>query len=79
VKHVDAPDGKNGRRVTCIFYGNFDWKPEHGGELKIFLPTGEAKIIEPRANRLVLFQSQYFPHEVLSSYAQRLAVTMWFH
>ena len=38
VKHVDNPDG-NGRLLTCIYYINAEWQPQHGGELVLCVFT----------------------------------------
>lgn len=83
VKHVDNTLGTDGRRLTAIIYLNRDWKPEDGGRLRIFEPTMasvQAKAdVDPLWNRLLLFWStKEVPHEVLSSYRDRTAVSIWY-
>jgi Rps23 Pro-64 3,4-dihydroxylase Tpa1-like proline 4-hydroxylase len=88
VRHYDVPRGKSEvsrskRRLTCIFYANLDWKEEDGGHLKLYIPNTsnpeEFHLISPIANRLVIFQSEYFAHEVCPSFASRYAITLWMH
>lgn len=82
----DAGKGErcNGRRLTAVFYLNRDWKPQHGGQLRIFPPNdahGSEPVAEvaPLAGRLLLFLSDHrCPHEVLPSHVMRYAVTVWF-
>eukprot|EP00439_Symbiodinium_sp_Y106_P034700 s4847_g4.t1 len=83
IKHVDNSLGTDGRRLTAVLYLNKDWKPEHGGCLRVFEPTMQScqvkRDIEPVWNRLVVFWStQEVPHEVLSSFKDRMAVSVWF-
>jgi Rps23 Pro-64 3,4-dihydroxylase Tpa1-like proline 4-hydroxylase len=87
VRHLDSTPGGPDRRLTCLFYLNKDWKKEHGGCLRLFLPR-EAVVegndeeeldIEPLMNRLIVFQSRTVPHEVMASFADRMAITMWFY
>jgi SM-20-related protein len=80
-RHLDAVAGSNQtsrRKITAIYYANADWKPQDGGCLKLFLLDGEQKLIEPVANRLVVFSSPLLFHEVLPSHHFRAAVTCWF-
>jgi len=83
IKHVDNTLGTDGRRLTAVLYLNRHWSPKDGGCLRIFEPTMQncqvKRDIEPLWNRLVLFWStQEVPHEVLASYKDRLAVSVWF-
>jgi SM-20-related protein len=55
---------------------NKNWKPENGGELKLYLENGEELTIEPRAGTLVVFES-HMEHEVLMSHADRYSITGW--
>lgn len=79
-RHLDAFKGKNqrNRRLTAIYYLNPRWMPGHGGELEIYLPTGELQL-EPVADRLVVFFAEQLEHAVLPTQAERLALTAWFH
>lgn len=85
----------NGRRLTAIFYLNASWRARNGGELLIYPRLVDAGQTNPRAdaasaaasgrvaplfNRLVLFYADVrVPHEVLPSYADRFAVTVWYY
>ena len=72
VRHRDAPEKQNRRRVTAIVYLNPGWTPADGGQLRI----GEHDL-EPIAGRLVVFLSERVEHEVLPAHAPRYAVTAW--
>lgn len=66
VKHRDALPYKAGRKLTLIYYLNENWRPEHGGELRLWpLPEGEAPplTLAPVRDRLVVFISS-LEHEV---------------
>jgi len=80
IRHLDAYVGSSTRRLTCLYYMNPDWKKEHGGELRIFDPKGNGyHDIEPLGDRLLIFQSRLLEHEVLPSYRERYALTVWFY
>jgi SM-20-related protein len=76
VKHIDALPKKNLRRVTALLYLNPDWKPEHGGHLRLHLDP--ELDVEPKLNRLVVFLSERIFHEVRPAFAPRLTLTAWF-
>jgi SM-20-related protein len=76
-RHRDAFPGDDNRRLTAIVYLNSDWRPEHGGQLRLFAPA--PLDVEPRADRLVVFLSERLEHEVLESHADRYAATAWFY
>jgi SM-20-related protein len=78
VRHRDAFPGQGNRRLTAICYLNPDWRPEHGGALRLYLEGG-ALDVEPRLDRLVVFLSERVEHEVLPAFAPRLAATAWFY
>jgi SM-20-related protein len=76
-RHFDALHGPENRRVTAIVYLNSGWIPAHRGQLRIW---GEApRLIEPLLGRLVVFLSERVEHEVLSSRANRMAITAWYY
>jgi SM-20-related protein len=77
-RHRDAFPGQSNRRVTAIYYANPDWRPEHGGQLRLYLDTG-AREVEPTLDRLVVFLSEQLEHEVLPAHAPRLALTAWLY
>ena len=77
VRHCDALQGEDNRRLTAIVYLNPEWIEAHGGKLRLCLdPPVE---IEPTLGRLVVFLSEKVEHEVLPSMANRLAATAWYY
>ena len=68
-RHSDAQNASR-RVLTAIYYPNVDWAPADGGHLRlhgyagIAAHTGWPVDIEPRADRLLLFDSS-MDHEVL--------------
>jgi SM-20-related protein len=79
-KHRDRFQNDNGRRLSLVFFLNKDWQSHDGGELVIYDPEDEdriLKIVSPSFGTLVLFDSQRFPHEVRAPKRQRLSLTGW--
>lgn len=80
-RHKDAFDKGNLRTVSLVLYLNETWKPEWGGQLRIFSGTHEGEIateVEPVGGRLVLFMSSEIEHEVVPSTVERRSFTGWF-
>jgi SM-20-related protein len=78
-RHRDTFTGGPGsRRLTAIWYLNPGWRPEHGGVLRLHLPSGPLDV-EPRLDRLVVFRSEQVEHEVLPARAPRYAATAWYY
>lgn len=76
-RHKDSFRGSQGRRVTAIYYLNPDWRPEHGGALRLH-PEGQAPLeVPPALNTLVVFLSERVEHEVLPNFSPRYALTAW--
>lgn len=78
VRHRDAFPGQSNRRVTAIYYANPDWRPEHGGLLRLYLDDGTLDVA-PTLDRLVVFLSERLEHEVLPAHAPRFALTAWYY
>lgn len=75
-RHKDSFVGDDNRRITAIVYLNADWRPEHGGQLRIH---GHGEVdLWPLLDRLVVFTSSRVEHEVLPSFAERWAMTAWY-
>ena len=74
--HRDNPQGKNGRIVSSVYYLHPEWQSDWGGQLRLQDKSGTWHIIEPRPNRIALFQSDLL-HEVLEAKQQRLSITAW--
>lgn len=83
IKHKDTcyddkSSRKTCRKLTCLYYLNPDWKDQDGGQLRIHL-NSESWDISPQLDRLVVFRSTDVEHEVLPSFADRLALTVWYY
>ena len=74
--HRDNPQGKNGRMISAVYYLHDEWQEDWGGELRLQDKQGEWHIIQPKPNRIALFQSDLL-HEVLKAKHQRLSITAW--
>ncbi|WP_233614232.1 2OG-Fe(II) oxygenase [Corallococcus sp. AB032C] len=78
-RHRDAFPGQANRRLTAIWYANADWRPEHGGMLRLFpeeASTGAAmEVVAPVLDRLVVFLSERLAHEVLPAHAPSIGRT----
>ncbi|XP_066280658.1 egl nine homolog 1-like [Branchiostoma lanceolatum] len=81
IRHVDNP-GKDGRRITALFYLNKQWDVQtQGGNLRLFPGDKDQYLdITPLANRLLLFWSdRRNPHEVQPANDMRYAITVWYY
>ena len=84
-KHYDNSGLSDTRKVTALYYMNFNWKPEHGGCFRIYNPGEDDKVtdITPIADRLLVFWSDRLVHSVEPSFApggkedHRYALTLW--
>lgn len=74
--HRDNPQQKNNRILSCVLYVNETWQSEWGGQLRLQDKNDQWHILEPKANRLVIFYSDLL-HEVLAAQHQRLSITAW--
>ncbi|NCN87895.1 MAG: 2OG-Fe(II) oxygenase [Gallionella sp.] len=79
-KHSDVLQGKKNRILTTVLYLNKDWQAANGGELVVYDPTGMSVIarVNPAFGTMIIFLSESFPHEVLTSLATRRSITGWF-
>ena len=78
-KHLDAFRGEKNRVVTTVYYLNDSWSEGDGGELLVYDANDkELARVMPRANSLVVFMSEKFPHEVLPAKAKRYSIAGWF-
>ena len=74
--HRDNPQDKNGRMISSVYYLHGQWQTDWGGELRLQDKHSQWHIIQPKPNRMALFQSDLL-HEVLISKQQRLSITAW--
>ena len=81
-------DCHNSCEDTAILYTSIDWKPAHHGGCLRYWPDGNDggnedspplyEEVAPRAGTLVIFRSKtLLLHEVLPSYARRIALSLW--
>ncbi len=79
-KHRDRFQHDNGRRLSLVFFLNADWQSAHQGELVIYDPKDEQKVLRsilPELGTLVLFASDRMVHEVKPTLRLRLSITGW--
>ncbi len=76
-KHLDQFDSRTNRMITLVIYLNEGWQKGDGGELEVFLKSGESAIVEPLDARCVMFKSAEVPHRVLESHKNRKSLTGW--
>ncbi len=79
-KHLDAFAGAKNRVLSTVLYLNEDWREEEGGELLLYAAGEELafEAILPEYNRLVVFLSERFPHEVKPATRARHSIAGWF-
>jgi len=81
-RHTDAFQGLSNRKLTTVYYLNPDWLTDDGGELIMYADENSSnafQTITPQMNRLVVFLSESFPHEVLPAHKDRYSIAGWFH
>lgn len=80
-RHLDAYKGGNANRVvSVVVYLNPNWLPEHGGELALFSNESDQVGIKvtPSFGTVLVFLSEEFPHEVLTTHSDRYSIAGWF-
>jgi SM-20-related protein len=79
-RHVDAFGGSRNRVLSTVLYLNADWRQEEGGELLVYAEDQAEPLasVQPRHNRLVVFLSERFPHEVKPATRVRHSIAGWF-
>jgi len=75
-RHLDQFKSDDHRKLSAICYLNKNWEPEHGGQLRMYLPEGEKDYL-PTAGRLICFRSDMIEHEVLPATRERMSITGW--
>ena len=75
-RHLDKFRNDSGRKLSFICYLNQDWQADNGGELVLYLP-GEDKKVLPLGGRLIVFESDKIEHEVLPANRERRSLTGW--
>jgi SM-20-related protein len=78
--HLDQFNADSSRQLSYVYYLNINWNERAGGELILYSNDNtELKRIEPIANRLIIFLSREFPHEVKIANQPRKSIVGWFH
>lgn len=78
-KHLDSFKNSKNRVVTTVYYLNEGFEKSDGGELIIYDENDtEITRVVPKANSLVVFMSERFPHEVLPAQSLRYSIAGWF-
>ena len=81
-RHLDSFQNDNKRKLSIAFYLNSeDWLQTDGGALALYLEGDQSEeqtiLVNPIAGRMVIFESQKIPHEVLIAHRDRLSITGW--
>jgi SM-20-related protein len=84
-KHFDAfkqdkSKVNNNRSLSTVFYLNPDWAKKDGGELLLYADEQPSPvlIVPPTFNSCIIFLSDTFPHEVLTSNSDRYSIAGWY-
>jgi SM-20-related protein len=80
-RHLDSFQNDHKRKLSIAFYLNpEDWTETDGGALALYIKgAGEEQtvLVPPVGGRMVIFESQKIPHEVLKANGDRLSITGW--
>ena len=80
-KHLDRFQKTGHRVVSCLLYLNDGWKPEDGGQLRLYDGSEEDagyQDVLPEGGNFVIFLSSSVYHEVLPAHRERVSLTGWF-
>lgn len=84
-RHLDAFKGdtsgvRSNRVLSTVFYLNPNWIENDGGELLLYADeqVSPLLIVPPVFNTCMLFLSDTFPHEVLTSRCDRYSIAGWY-
>ncbi len=74
--HKDNPAGRDERVISAVYYLNDDWTDSDGGEILVVDKLGNEQKLLPKANRLVLFDSDLL-HQVNITNRTRFSIATW--
>lgn len=74
--HSDNPRGRDERVLSAVFYLNAKWNAQDGGELVLVDKHETPQTLLPKANRLVVFDSN-LAHQVKLTARQRYSIATW--
>jgi hypothetical protein len=79
-RHIDNTTN-DGRRITLLIYLNPEWNIEvDQGALRLTPQNSDIGVdVYPECGRLAMFYSADMPHEVLPTYGDRHAITVWYY
>ena len=78
-KHLDTFKNSKNRVVTVVYYLNENWDEGNGGELVIYdKEDNYLTKVTPNGNKMIVFMSEQFPHEVLPAKSERYSISGWF-
>ncbi len=75
-RHLDRFKHDSGRQISVITYLNDDWVDADGGELVLYLDSGE-KTIRLKSGRAVFFKADEIEHEVKVAHRGRMSIAGW--
>lgn len=80
-RHLDQFRSDSRRKLSVVCYLNETWDETDGGQLVLHLPQDNGSdhqtVVSPIGGRLVCFESERLPHEVLPATRERLSLTGW--
>jgi SM-20-related protein len=76
-RHRDRFADHDARVLSLVLYLNDDWRPAHGGALRLHLAAGPHDVL-PASGTLVAFLSDRVEHEVRPATRERWSVAAWF-
>lgn len=74
--HSDNPIGRDERVISAVFYLNDEWEDTDGGQISIIDSHNKGHQLLPKANRLVIFDSNLL-HQVEIAHRQRYSIATW--
>lgn len=74
--HSDNPAGRDERVISAVFYLNDDWADSDGGQISVIDKQNQHQLLTPKANRLVLFDSN-LRHQVEITHRLRFSIATW--
>jgi SM-20-related protein len=76
----DTPRLLSNRVLSSVFYLNQGWTKNDGGELLLYSDKQDSPVltVPPIFNSCIIFLSDTFPHEVLTSRRDRYSIAGWY-
>lgn len=74
--HSDNPRGRDERVLSAVFYLNAEWSADDGGEIVLIDKQDTTQALLPKANRLVVFDSN-LQHQVTVTQRERFSIATW--